>query len=524
MKKLSLICLFVLSATSTSYALTWSDIGISHNMYKANHAFSRGGYGYAGGVVAKFKRDTFSLMTVEPPHVKAGCGGIDISLGGVSFISFDELKDKLKAIMQNAQGYAFKLAISTLCKECDAILSSLEAISDAINSINFDSCAIAEKGVDYLGGQVAGFLTGEGYQKDWKKGWEERESNFANSLKTYTNTITDKIKNVGGFFGSGDVSNDDKNQYIAGVGSVIYWTIKKANKSTKYEKEDKHYQALISYFIGSDIVREVSGATIVTKIIPVEPKNKEFQNVNGVTNKIDKIFNIIFEKNSTEKLEMPVWIVEKVDNKDIVETSDVIIDIKNDIGRAYKDLNDGVFKVLEDMTTNYSLTANSIDILNSYPELPREFFNSIVFDNSVLKSINSKTTLNYTACKNGAGGTRNILCDNIDAQIGRITKVIALKIISSNIIDKLSNFRMLLSNVQNDKNLAVDKENGFPTIIDEKYLDKVDNAIKDIQIESQKLITKYEQEYQNSIETIQKELKKQEKEAQAQTTGKGGKK
>lgn len=518
MKKLTFIFVFL----SSAYALTWHDISVTHNMYQADHAYARNGFFNGGGFVAKFKRDTFSLMNVEPPHIKAGCNGIDIGLGGLSFISFDELKDKLKTIMQNAQGYAFKLAISTLCKECDAILSSLEQISNAINSLNFDSCAIAANGVGYLANEISGFLTDNGNNKDYKNSKEETEKDFPSTLNTYTNAVVDKIGKVGDFFGNGNISEEDKANYVKNLGSVIFWSIKKVNKKSEYTSEDQKYQAIISWLIGVDIVRKQTEANITTNLVPIEAKYSSFEIQDDASNKMKKIFEIIFSKDDTQTIKIPIYLLKQdTTGKNTVEMVDKSINIYKDIGKVYKELSDNVFTLLNDMTTKYELGTDSINVLNNYPMLPKEFFNAIVYDNSVLKNIDSKTTLSYSACQNVK---KNFLCDNLNNQINKLIKSIALKIISNDLLEKLNEFQLFLLELQNDKGISVDKKEGFAEMIDSKYLELVKNAISKLEEQSEALRIQFQEEYTKSVESIQEALKKQEQSQQGIVTNNGGKK
>jgi conjugative transfer pilus assembly protein TraH len=83
-------------------------------------------------------------FSAQAPSYNIGCNGIDISLGGLSYINADELVNKLKGMSGAASSFFFEAALSTLCKDCLTILNKLEDFANAINSLNFDSCAAAK--------------------------------------------------------------------------------------------------------------------------------------------------------------------------------------------------------------------------------------------------------------------------------------------------------------------------------------------------------------------------------------------
>ncbi|MEA3373743.1 MAG: conjugal transfer protein TraH [Campylobacterota bacterium] len=81
---------------------------------------------------------------ITPPSMSVGCDGIDLAFGSFSFMDPDMFIEKAKLIAQAAPAFAFKMALSTLCKECDTIMTELEAAINAINNISMDSCGIAQ--------------------------------------------------------------------------------------------------------------------------------------------------------------------------------------------------------------------------------------------------------------------------------------------------------------------------------------------------------------------------------------------
>lgn len=86
------------------------------------------------------------LLSVAPPKLSAGCGGIDFFGGSLSFLKTDMLVQKLQNVMSNAAGVAFQMALDTLSPKIAAIVTNMEDLSNKLNSMSMDDCAAA-KGV-----------------------------------------------------------------------------------------------------------------------------------------------------------------------------------------------------------------------------------------------------------------------------------------------------------------------------------------------------------------------------------------
>jgi len=97
-------------------------------------------YGTLGGFSARWQPSQDHLFSVTPPKFKSGCGGIDVFLGGFSFLNADYLVQKLQNMMNAAPAVAFDMALNTLCSQCSKTIKALEAISDRLNQLQFDDC------------------------------------------------------------------------------------------------------------------------------------------------------------------------------------------------------------------------------------------------------------------------------------------------------------------------------------------------------------------------------------------------
>ena len=99
------------------------------------------GYYSAGSFSARWKSSHDYMVTVESPKVKSGCGGIDVFLGGFSFLDSSHLVNKLSSILSAAAATAFDLALKTTCQQCANTIKNLESMADALNQMQIDDCA-----------------------------------------------------------------------------------------------------------------------------------------------------------------------------------------------------------------------------------------------------------------------------------------------------------------------------------------------------------------------------------------------
>ncbi|OUS06304.1 hypothetical protein A9Q96_10035 [Rhodobacterales bacterium 52_120_T64] len=98
------------------------------------------GYATLGSLYVRTKPRNTSLAHIQLPSVRAGCGGIDIFGGSFSFISKEELIKLMEAIMQNAAGFAFELALESLSPTVQETVAKLRDLIQQVNSMNINSC------------------------------------------------------------------------------------------------------------------------------------------------------------------------------------------------------------------------------------------------------------------------------------------------------------------------------------------------------------------------------------------------
>jgi len=95
------------------------------------------------------------LFSINPPRVNAGCGGLDLYFGGISFINKDQFVNMLRSIGQNALGYAFQIGLEAVCPTCLEQLKSLLNRIQNWQKMFSDSCQAAKSIVDWAAGSIA---------------------------------------------------------------------------------------------------------------------------------------------------------------------------------------------------------------------------------------------------------------------------------------------------------------------------------------------------------------------------------
>lgn len=100
----------------------------------------RAGYISLGSLYVRTQPRNSQIANIQLPSVRSGCGGIDIFAGAFSFLSAEELIAMMEAIMANAAGFAFELALESLSPAVQEVVGKLRDLSQQVNSMNMNSC------------------------------------------------------------------------------------------------------------------------------------------------------------------------------------------------------------------------------------------------------------------------------------------------------------------------------------------------------------------------------------------------
>lgn len=129
-----------------AFCASWADKWFDNAVYDKPTSFEsqKRGYYSAGGFGARVNTTTEYPLTVTPPKLSVGCGGIDGFMGGFSFMDADYLVQKGQRTLQAAPYVALDMAIKTMCKECSDTMAKAEQIANFLNGIQLNECALAK--------------------------------------------------------------------------------------------------------------------------------------------------------------------------------------------------------------------------------------------------------------------------------------------------------------------------------------------------------------------------------------------
>lgn len=190
-KTTSVIAILMLCATYSN--ATWktvadSQVAIQTTTPTALNTSLTSSFSGGGARVQWSSLGNVTLINATPPKFAAGCNGIEIGFGSISFLDFDNLVAKLKMIASAAPAFAFKMAIDTVCSQCSTIMQDIEQIVEAINNFSLDACAISENLGNSIGGALADSANSR-YDDSYKA-----QKEYNNDKSSYNkNAIADTI-------------------------------------------------------------------------------------------------------------------------------------------------------------------------------------------------------------------------------------------------------------------------------------------------------------------------------------------
>ncbi len=198
MKRAALAVLFMIAIVFDARA-GFIDDWLSQKTEKSPGYFEgeKRGYVTGGSFSARWAMNNDHLFSAQAPRFKVGCGGIDLFMGGFSFLNVNYLVQKFQKILQAAPALAFDMALSTLCQQCSNAMKALEALANELNHLQMNDCHDAK----VLAANIVSPFT------DNPKIQAEAQQSF--SLTTgIQNMYTDIQKQVSSNNGLPSISND----------------------------------------------------------------------------------------------------------------------------------------------------------------------------------------------------------------------------------------------------------------------------------------------------------------------------
>ncbi|EEW8807194.1 conjugal transfer protein TraH, partial [Escherichia coli] len=102
------------------------------------------GYATGGNLFLRNQVNNLQIAFFTPPHITAGCGGIDAYLGSFSFINSEQIERFVKQLMGNAVGYFFDLALQTAVPGMKSVKDFMQKLASELNNMNISSCQAAQ--------------------------------------------------------------------------------------------------------------------------------------------------------------------------------------------------------------------------------------------------------------------------------------------------------------------------------------------------------------------------------------------
>lgn len=225
------------------------------------HEGQRRGVVFGGRLTTKNRIINQNVISFVPPHIKAGCGGIDMFGGSFSFINSEQLVQLMRAVAQNAIGYAFQLALDAVCPACSKHIAFLQKIISELNQHLGNSCQLAQ-----------GLVSGETFRslkETFRKDEENKATDTGVSSDSFMSRLKESAKNL---------RSDKPQEYQKLIGNITWNELQKNRISNWFRYGDNDLmEAMLS----------VAGSVIVGDLI--DDPNPTAGSEGGKTNKISTL-------------------------------------------------------------------------------------------------------------------------------------------------------------------------------------------------------------------------------------------
>jgi len=252
-------------AQSSTWVNDWFDSYTSTG--SGSYEGQQRGYYTLGSFQGRWRMSNDYLLSVSPPRIKTGCGGIDVFGGGFSYLDPEFLVEKFERMIQAAPAFAFDLAMQELCKPCVTAMQAFEDITDQLNSIQVNDCALAKKTVAYVANKIDPDIGDQEGLKQEVAAWKSVGTNVRKNWQSFQ-TATRANNNE---------APDDIKTEISGCSAVYRDTF--ANGSVVFNMANRfgldEYADLIRGMIG-DVVVTPTATDFAIRILNACPGNDQF--------------------------------------------------------------------------------------------------------------------------------------------------------------------------------------------------------------------------------------------------------
>ncbi|AIJ10625.1 conjugal transfer protein TraH [Escherichia coli] len=207
-----------------------------------------------------------NLVSFAPPSWKAGCGGVDLFGGSLSFINADQIVQLLRAVAANAKGYAFQLALDNVFPDGAKWIENFQKKVQALNQHLGNTCQLSQ-----------------GIVNDLVSGMDIKHKTDASIKATTTGLFED-------FFGSKqetsgkspleELKENKPDEYNKMIGNIVWKQLKSNNTNTWFQYGDNTLLEAIMSLTGTVIIGDLvndpnsSGKGAKTTPMTTLPGNK----------------------------------------------------------------------------------------------------------------------------------------------------------------------------------------------------------------------------------------------------------
>lgn len=128
----------------------FNGIGYASNVTKPAAFQSQAAGFYGGGsLFVRNRVSRYQLVELDLPSYRAGCNGIDLFTGSMSFLSHKKLVDLGKQVMTSSGAYAVDVMLATTVPELKQVRDYLQTLEQKVNQMSVNSCEMAQ---NFVGG------------------------------------------------------------------------------------------------------------------------------------------------------------------------------------------------------------------------------------------------------------------------------------------------------------------------------------------------------------------------------------
>lgn len=165
----------------------WMDDWVDQSTSSGPNYFEgqKRGYFSGGSYSARYRNSNDYLFSIQKPRLKSGCGGVDLFMGGFSFLDPEYLMQKMQRAIQAAPAIAFDLALKELSPSISSAIGKFEAIINQLNDLQMNECAMSKEIVTALSGR---YESQSGGFSEIASLFDTKQSAEASSAKNYTHS------------------------------------------------------------------------------------------------------------------------------------------------------------------------------------------------------------------------------------------------------------------------------------------------------------------------------------------------